>query len=278
MSLITVQNVSKIFRQRKPRTLLRDHLREAMKKRDDEGFYALRNVSFTVEQKESVALIGANGAGKSTMLSVVCGLARPDGGTVEVQGSIAPLLELASGFHPDLKGRENLILNAALLGMKQNQIKERFQAILDFAEIGEFIEEPLRTYSAGMILRLAFAVAVHCDPDIVVIDEVLGVGDAAFQQKCHDKIIEMRKSGKTLLCVSHGSVTVKNFCDRAIWLHHGEVILDGPAEETVDAYMHFMAHPESPLPQRKTAQPLLEEVSAAAGTSSHRSKSKKWRK
>jgi ABC-type polysaccharide/polyol phosphate transport system ATPase subunit len=256
MSLIKVQNVSKIFHHKKSHTLLRERLREIFKGPREGGFYALKNVSFDVQKEESVALIGANGAGKSTMLSVVCGLAKPDEGSVEVNGSIAPLLELGSGFHPDLKGRENVFMNAALLGLRKSQVRERYQKIVDFAELGEFMEDSLRTYSTGMVMRLAFSVAVHSDPAIVVIDEVLGVGDAAFQQKCFDKILDMRASGKTLLCVSHGGMTVKELCDRAIWLHHGEVIMDGPAVETVDTYMHFMANPGTPLPRQKSPKPV----------------------
>ena len=249
MGLIVAKNVSKIFRHRKPRTLLRDHVRDiASNANRGEGFYALRDVSFTIRAEESVALIGANGAGKSTMLCVVCGLAQPDEGTIEVKGSIAPLLELASGFHPDLTGKENLFLNAALLGMSEARTKERYQAILDFSGIAEFIEEPLRTYSSGMMVRLAFSIATECDPAIVIVDEVLGVGDAAFQQQCYQRIMDLRAMGKTLLCVSHGTGTVKQFCDRAIWLHHGQVVADGPANDVVDEYSRFMLDPHQPAP------------------------------
>ena len=245
MSLITVKNASKVFRHRKPRMVLRDHIKAMVNKPTQDGFFALKNVSFEVREKESVALVGANGAGKSTLLSLICGLARPDEGSVTVNGSIAPLLELSSGFHPDLTGHENMFLNAALLGMTEAHIRARYQSVLDFSEIGEFIHEPLRTYSAGMVLRLAFSIAVQCDPSIVVIDEVLGVGDSAFQKKCHDRINGLRAEGKTLLCVSHSAAMVSKFCDRAIWLHHGEIVRDGPTEETMEAYNEFMANPHS---------------------------------
>lgn len=253
MSLISVKNASKVFRHRKPRMVLRDHIKALVApKPQHEGFYALKDVSFDVRERESVALVGANGAGKSTLLSLICGLARPDEGSVAVHGTIAPLLELSSGFHPDLTGNENMFLNAALLGMTEAHIRARYQSVLDFAEIGEFIHEPLRTYSAGMVLRLAFSIAVQCDPAIVVIDEVLGVGDSSFQKKCHRRINGLREEGKTLLCVSHSAAMVKEFCDRAIWLHHGEIIRDGPTAETLDAYGEFMANPQvQPVPLRQ---------------------------
>lgn len=248
MSLISVNNVSKIFRHRKSKTLLRDHVRDLVAKPQGDAFYALRDVSFEVSERESVALIGANGAGKSTMLALVCGLARPDGGTIEVRGTVAPLLELGSGFHPDLTGRENLSLNAALLGMNRAETEKRIPSIIEFSELAGFIDEPLRTYSAGMVLRLAFSIATDCDPAILVIDEVLGVGDVNFQHKCQKRIQELRDAGKTLLCVSHSTSTVREFCDRAIWLHHGQLVADGPAATVVDAYSHFMLDPHQTLP------------------------------
>lgn len=248
MSIISVQGVSKIFRQRKSGTLLKDHVRDIVTKPRRDGFYALTDVSFEVQARESVALIGANGAGKSTMLALVCGLAQPDEGTVDVKGSIAPLLELGSGFHPDLTGRENLYINAALLGMNQQQSQDGFQPILDFSELVKFIDEPLRTYSAGMVLRLAFSIATHCDPDILIIDELLGVGDTNFQQKCHDRIDELRVKGKTFLVVSHNTPTVRDFCDRAIWLHEGKVVADGPTGVIADEYTRFMKDPHQALP------------------------------
>ncbi|WP_321473791.1 ABC transporter ATP-binding protein [uncultured Paludibaculum sp.] len=243
MSLISLKHASKIFRHRRPRVVLRDRLRQWRSKPSTDGFYALRDISFDVQAKESVALVGSNGAGKSTLLSLVCGLAQPDEGTVEVHGSIAPLLELGSGFHSDLTGHENLYLNAAMLGMTKAQVRERYDSIVTFSEIGEFINEPLRTYSMGMSLRLAFAVAVHCDPALVIIDEVLAVGDSAFQRKCHDRIAGLRKEGKTLLCVSHSPGTVLQFCDRAIWLHQGRMVMDGAAAPVCEEYQKFMADP-----------------------------------
>lgn len=274
MSLISVQGVSKIFKQRRTRALFRDHLRDmvAQSSSPAQGFYALRDVSFTVKEKEAVALVGANGAGKSTVLAMVCGLAEPDAGSIQVNGSIAPLLELGSGFHVDLTGRENLIMNAAMLGLNAQQTRERYDAILAFSELADFIDEPLRTYSNGMILRLAFSIATHCDPNILIIDEVLGVGDSNFQKKCHDHIEKLRGEGKTFLVVSHSTSTVRSFCDRAIWLHHGHVIADGPAAQIADAYEAFMTDPSQPLPEGFTIQAP---PSAPARVESHKRQYKK---
>lgn len=199
-------------------------------------FYALKNLSFRLEQGESVAIVGANGAGKSTLLSLVAGLAPPDSGTVEVNGLVAALLELGSGFHPDLTGAENVRLNAALLGIHREAMKETFAKIVEFAEMSDIMEEPLRTYSAGMVMRLAFSVAINVDPDILLIDEVLAVGDHAFQNKCIAKIADFRRRGKTIVCVSHASGMVQQLCDRALWLDHGELLLDGPIAEVCEAY------------------------------------------
>lgn len=276
MSIISVQGVSKIFRHRTSGTLLRDHVRDMVTKPSREGFYAVRNASFEVAERESVALIGANGAGKSTMLALVCGLARPDEGAIHVGGSIAPLLELGSGFHPDLTGRENYLINGALQGMNEKQSKEQFPAILEFSELEDFIDEPLRTYSAGMVLRLAFSIATHCNSGILIIDEILGVGDANFQFKCQKRIEKLRAEGQTFLVVSHSTPTVREFCDRVIWLHHGQVIADGPAGPVVDEYTRFMLDPHQAPPQPSVTPVHRPEpappVPAPAGTARHGSK------
>jgi ABC-type polysaccharide/polyol phosphate transport system ATPase subunit len=177
-----------------------------------------------------------NGAGKSTLLSLVAGLVPPDRGTVNVAGRVVALLELGSGFHPDLTGIENVRLNAALLGLNRKRTDELLPEIIDFAELADFIDEPLRTYSTGMSMRLAFAVAVNVDPDVLLIDEVLAVGDQAFQTKCFDKILDFRRKGKTILCVSHAFGMVQQLCSRALWLDHGDLMLDGPLGEVTDAY------------------------------------------
>jgi ABC-type polysaccharide/polyol phosphate transport system ATPase subunit len=215
--------------------LLRNHLSRFFTRQKEDPFFALKHVSFAVEQGESLAVIGSNGAGKSTLLGLVAGIAQPDEGTVVVDGQVTALLELGSGFHPDLTGRENVKLNAALLGMSRRQTAAAFEHIVEFSGIREFIDEPLRTYSTGMVMRLAFSVAINRDPEILLIDEVLAVGDAAFQAKCIDKIHEFREVGKTLLCVSHTPMIGK-LCDRAIWLDHGELILSGAVTDVMEAY------------------------------------------
>jgi ABC-type polysaccharide/polyol phosphate transport system ATPase subunit len=196
----------------------------------------LKQVSFRLERGESVAVVGSNGAGKSTLLSLVVGLAEPSAGRVMVNGRVAALLELGSGFHPDLTGAENLRLNASLLGLSRKRTAEVQDRIVEFSGIEEFIDQPLRTYSSGMVMRLAFSVAIQIDPDILIIDEVLAVGDQNFQAKCFDKIAELKGAGKTLLFVSHSSVLVQQLCERALWLQHGEVMMDGAAAEVIQAY------------------------------------------
>jgi ABC-type polysaccharide/polyol phosphate transport system ATPase subunit len=235
LGTIELDGVSKSFSRHSGKMLLRKHVESWFRGRT-EPFYALKDVSFRIEPGEGVAFVGTNGAGKSTLLAVIAGLAEPDAGAVRVAGHIGALLQLGAGFHPDLTGSENLRLNASLLGLSRKRTEELFDSILEFAGIGDFIEEPLRTYSSGMMMRLAFAVAVQMDPDIFIIDEVLAVGDHAFQAKCRAKILELKASGKTLLCVSHAAAGVQHLCERAIWLDHGQVVLDGPLTEVVDAY------------------------------------------
>ena len=189
-----------------------------------------------IEAGETVGIIGANGAGKSTLLSIAVGVSAPTEGAVIRRGRVAALLELGSGFHADLTGRENIHLNAALLGYTRAMVQERMDSIVDFAGIPDFIDEPLRTYSTGMMARLGFSVAIHLDPDVLVLDEVLAVGDIEFQKKCVDKILDFRHQGKTLLFVSHSPGAVESLCQRAVWLEMGRVRRDGPAPEVVAEY------------------------------------------
>ncbi len=234
--LIEFQNVSKCFPHSTGRQLLRTHIARWFGKVHHEPFYALRNVSFQLEEGESLAIVGSNGAGKSTLLSLAAGLAPPDEGRVQVKGRIAALLELGSGFHPDLTGAENLVLNAALLGLSKRKTRELFDQIVEFSGIGEFIDDPLRTYSSGMVMRLAFSIAIQCEPDILLIDEVLAVGDAAFQEKSRAALVAFRRAGKSMLFVSHSAAAVGHMCDRAIWIDHGAVMLDGKVRDVLDAY------------------------------------------
>lgn len=236
MNRIVFENVSKKFLLAGGRKLLRGHVRQLVQREKPEAFYALRNVSFTVREGESLAVIGSNGAGKSTLLNVITRVCPPDEGRVAIHGKLSALLELGSGFHADLTGVENLRLNASLFGLSRKRTEEVFDQIVDFAGVGEFITQPLRTYSAGMMMRLAFSVAIHVDPDILVIDEAFGVGDQAFQAKCFERMLAFRRAGKTMVCVSHAADALRKMCDRAMWLDHGQVILDGPTDEVVAAY------------------------------------------
>lgn len=236
MAVIEFDQVSKSYSRAPARALLRNHLKNLFHTVHHERFYALRGATFRIDHGESVALIGHNGAGKTTLLSLLAGVAFPDSGRIQVNGRIAALLELGSGFHPDLTGRENVYLNAALLGLTKRQVDERYDEIVEFSGVGEFMDATLRTYSSGMVMRLAFAVAANVDPDILIIDEVIAVGDRNFQLKCLEKIHEFRAKGKTMVCVSHASTTIQELCDRALWLDHGEIMLDGPIGDVVAAY------------------------------------------
>jgi len=236
MKAIQFQSVSKSFHRHTGRMLLRHRLVNLLRGQHGERFCALKNISFELEEGDGLAVMGSNGAGKSTLLGLVAGLATPDEGSVTVNGRIAALLELGSGFHPDLTGAENVRVNASLIGLSRRRTAELFDQIVDFAGIGDFIDEPLRTYSTGMIMRLAFSVAINMDPEILLIDEVLAVGDQAFQAKCFERIHRFRQAGKTLLCVSHATGMVQELCDRAIWLDHGELVMSGRIRDVIEAY------------------------------------------
>lgn len=216
--------------------LLRSLLFDRLRGNGVNQFYALRDVSFQIREGETVGVVGRNGAGKSTLLSLVAGISYPDQGKVTVHGRVAALLELGSGFHGDLTGRENVLLNASLLGLSRKKALDKLDEIIDFSGVGDFINEPLRTYSSGMVMRLAFSVAIHVEPAFLIIDEVLAVGDASFQAKCYEKIMEFKRAGRGLLCVSHAGKTIQQLCDRALWLEHGQLMMDGPTEEVVAAY------------------------------------------
>lgn len=199
-------------------------------------FWALRNVNFDVRRGETVGIIGRNGSGKSTLLQMVCGTLHPTEGTISVHGRIAALLELGAGFNPDFTGKENVYLSGLLYGISEGELRKRFQSIVDFADIGNFIDQPVKTYSSGMYVRLAFAIAAHVDADTLVIDEALSVGDVRFTQKCMRYLREFQKHG-TLLFVSHDTGAVTSLCSRAIWLDSGRMVMDGSAREVVEHYL-----------------------------------------
>ena len=198
--------------------------------------WALKDISFTVTRGQTVGIIGRNGSGKSTLLQILCGILRPTTGEVAVNGRISALLELGAGFHPEFTGKDNVYMNGALMGLSHKEMDMHFQQIADFAEIGDFIEQPVRTYSSGMFVRLAFACAVNIVPDILIVDEALGVGDAYFQQKCERKIREFRENGGSMLLVSHQMASVKALCDSAILLDKGVIIESGDPAQVVDRY------------------------------------------
>jgi ABC-2 type transport system ATP-binding protein len=232
---IEIRNINKQFVLRHTRSLkealvwlLRGRKGDLSKK-----FHALRDLSIDVEHGETVALLGLNGSGKSTLLKHISGVMLPDSGTVRTGGRVAGLIEVGAGFHPDLSGRDNVFLNGAILGMTEAQIKEKFDAIVEFAEIGEFIDTEVKFYSSGMYLRLAFSVAVHTDPDVFLVDEILAVGDEPFQKKCLAKIKELAAAGKTLVVVSHDLDLVAHVCERGVLLEHGRVIMDGPVADVI---------------------------------------------
>jgi ABC-type polysaccharide/polyol phosphate transport system ATPase subunit len=204
-------------------------------------FEAVKNVSVEVPRGEMIGLIGRNGSGKSTLLKIIAGVYRPSAGTVKVEGSLAPLIELGAGFHHELTGRENILLNGLLMGYSKKDMLEREQRIIDFAEIGDFIDTPVKQYSSGMYMRLAFSVATEVDPEVLLIDEILAVGDAPFQQKCFDRLQNFKRAGKTIAFVSHVMGQVEQHCDRALLIDKGSIVADGRPSEVIEAYQSSVA-------------------------------------
>jgi len=232
---IVVDHVSKRFLRRNTHSFKEAFVAWIKGKRvRADSFNALDDVSFQVGEGESVAIMGLNGSGKSTTLKLISGVLEPDDGKVYTRGRVAGLIEVGAGFHPDLSGRENVFLNAAILGMGQKEIEERFDEIVAFSEIGEFIDQEVKHYSSGMFMRLAFAVAIHADADILLVDEVLSVGDAPFRRKCYDKIRELTRKGVTMVVVSHDAKMVAELCDRGIVISKGRQVFDGPVREAID--------------------------------------------
>jgi ABC-type polysaccharide/polyol phosphate transport system ATPase subunit len=203
-------------------------------------FPALQDVSFEVQRGETIGLIGQNGAGKSTLLKVLCGVTQPTSGTLETRGTIASILELGTGFHPEFTGRDNAALNAAILGLTASEVRERLPVILEFSELGSFLDQPVKTYSSGMYMRLAFSVAVNVDPDILVVDEALAVGDGHFQKKCVDKIREFQERGKTIFFCSHALYYISTLCHRTFWMNQGSIAMAGDSVDVVHAYESYL--------------------------------------
>jgi ABC-type polysaccharide/polyol phosphate transport system ATPase subunit len=201
--------------------------------------WALRDISFQVQQGESLGIVGHNGAGKTTILKILSSITAPTAGEVTVRGRMAALIEVGSGFHPELTGRENISLHGAMLGMRRSEIRQKLKSIIEFSGVGRYIDVPVKRYSSGMYVRLGFSIAAHLDPDIVLLDEVLAVGDAAFQAKCLDRIAELRRTGRTLIFISHDLAAVYRLCDRALLLEHGRIVADGPPRKVIDEYQRM---------------------------------------
>jgi ABC-2 type transport system ATP-binding protein len=205
-------------------------------------FWAVRDVSFTVPAGSTFGLIGSNGSGKSTLLKCLARILVPDEGSIRPEGKVAALLEVGSGFHPELTGRENVFLNGSILGMSQREIKTKFDEIVDFSGVADFIDQPVKNYSSGMYVRLGFAVAINVDPDILVVDEVLAVGDVEFQEKCAEKFKEFKRNGKTVILVSHAMEAVKEMCDNVAWMKNGSLVETGAADVVIERYLASLHH------------------------------------
>ncbi|HSD29292.1 MAG TPA: ABC transporter ATP-binding protein [Vicinamibacteria bacterium] len=256
---IAARDVTKLYRRHAHRNQFRT-LKSALLTgsvlsdlRPEETFTALEGVSFEVPRGATFGVIGENGSGKSTLLKLVAGITRPTRGSLVVDGRVSALIELGAGFHPEISGRENVSINGIMLGLTRREVERRFDAIVDFAELWEFIDAPVKTYSSGMYMRLGFAVAIHVDPEVLLIDEVLAVGDEAFTRKCLDKIAEFRRQGKTILFVTHSLGLVEKMCDDVLWLRHGRAADRGDAKRVVDAYLTYVAAGEEALLQAQPA-------------------------
>jgi ABC-type polysaccharide/polyol phosphate transport system ATPase subunit len=236
--VVRARGLGKAFRRfEHPPFLLRNMMLRLTGRADrPKEFWPLRDVSFEIRRGELVGVIGVNGSGKSTLLRLIAGAAYPNEGELAVRGRIAPLLALGAGFHPDMTGRECIEINATALGLSKQEIAERLDTIIAFAELTDFIDTPVRYYSSGMLARLGFSVAVHTDPDLMLVDEVLAVGDHAFQLKCMARIESLHQGGTTIVFVSHSAEQVQRLCDRVLWLKQGRLVADGPAEEILAAY------------------------------------------
>ena len=246
---IQLENVVQRFRviQERPDTLREVFTRVFNYRSHYRDFLALKGVSFEIAEGEVVGIVGRNGSGKSTTLKIIAGVYRPTSGVVRISGQVAPLIELGAGFHHELTGRENIVLNGLLLKLSRRQIQAREQQIIEFAELGDFIDSPIKQYSNGMLMRLAFAIATEVDPEILLIDEILGVGDAGFQQKCLARIEDFRRHGKTIVYVSHSAATVSQLCTRALLLHEGVLLADGPPDQVLARYEDVLHQPANIL-------------------------------
>jgi len=237
---ISIKQVSKLFHRQKQRTFKELIPALVGGEKAVETFWALQNIDLEIKKGETIGIIGPNGSGKSTLLKLIAGVSKPTSGTITVNGRIAPLIELGAGFHPELTGRENVFLNGVILGMSRKEIKAKFKEIIDFAELWDFIDQPVKHYSSGMYLRLAFAVAIHTNPEILLVDEILAVGDASFQRKCYQKIEELKKNYVTIVMVTHTLRSVEKYCDRAILLSHSQILAIGDTNKILEEYQRII--------------------------------------
>lgn len=237
-NIITVDHVSMCFHMDVTKTTnLKEWFVKALKReRRFENFYALNDVSLTVRRGEVMGIVGRNGSGKSTLLKIISGIYKPSAGKAVSAGRVAPMLELGSGFDPELSGEENVFLNGAILGFSEKYLKEKYDEIVAFSELGDFIHMPLKTYSSGMMMRLAFSVATMIEPEILIVDEILAVGDAGFQKKSFDRMMQIIRGGTTVLFVSHSMEQIRTLCDRVLWLDHGKVVEIGETQGVCDRY------------------------------------------
>jgi len=221
--------------------------------RGHDEFWALRDISFAVEAGEVIGVVGPNGSGKSTLLAILARVLKPTQGSVRVKGRVCPLLELGTGFHPELTGRENVYMNASLLGLSHRETEQRYDDIVEFAELPEVMNAPVKMYSTGMVIRLGFSIAVHLDPEVLLIDEVLGVGDEHFQRKSLEKLLEFKREGRTIFVVSHNLRAVASICERAIWLDRGRIVKDEDADEVIAKYKAAVEAWERSVAEAKAA-------------------------
>ncbi len=234
---IKINNVSKLFSKQKQKTFKEFIPALVSGEKTKEQFWALKNVNLEVNKGETIGIIGQNGSGKSTLLKLIAGVSRPTKGEINAFGRIAPLIELGAGFHPELTGRENVFLNGIILGMTRDEVEKKFKTIVDFAEIWDFIDQPVKHYSSGMYLRLAFSVAIHTEPEILLVDEILAVGDESFQRKCMARLNELKDKKITIIYVSHSMEAVKSFCNKVLYLKEGKVVSYGESEAGVSSYL-----------------------------------------
>lgn len=253
-SIIEISNIVKSYKlYDKPA----DRFKEAIhpfKKIYHREFVALNGISFSVERGDAIGILGRNGSGKSTLLKIITGVLTPTSGVVDIKGRISAILELGAGFNPEYTGRENIYLNGLMMGYSREKMESKIDSVIDFADIGDFIDQPVKLYSSGMFARLAFAVSINVEPDILIVDEALAVGDTRFQTKCIDKMKELKKNGTTILFVSHASEQVKRFCNKAVWIKNGQLEAQGDSSEIVDLYEDFM---RNDVEQVETVNPTI---------------------